>query len=258
MKIVALIKEVPDTYGQRRLDLATGLLDRESGDQVVDEIDERALEVALQYKDAHKDAEVVVLTMGPDSAKEALRKGLSMGADSAVHIVDDALGGSDALRTAQAIAAALRSEGFDLVVAGNEATDGRGGVVPAMVAELLGLPFAGSLGSVEIGADSVTGTRATDAATTELQAPLPAVISITEKAAEARFPNFKGIMTAKRKPLSTLGLDELGLGDAAARSTVLTVAERPARSAGVKITDEGDAGAKLAQYLLDHQLVTKR
>jgi electron transfer flavoprotein beta subunit len=258
MKIVVLVKEVPDTYGERRLDLETGLLDRESGDQVVDEIDERALEVALRYKDAHKDAEVVVMTLGPESAKDALRKGLSMGADGAVHILDDALAAADTLRTAQVLAAALKREGADLVVAGNESTDGRGGVVPAMIAELLGLPLLGGLGEVEVGAggaDAVRGVRTTATATTTLSSALPAIVTITEKSAEARFPNFKGIMTAKRKPLTSLTQAELGLGSASAWSSVLTVAERPARAAGTTITDEGDAGAKVVAFLRERKAI---
>ena len=251
MKIVVLVKEVPDTYGERRLDPTTGILDR-SGDLVVDEIDERALEVALQYKDGHKDAEVVVLAVGPASAKDALRKGLSMGA---VHVEDDALAGADALVTARAIAAALRGEAFDLVVAGNESTDGRGGIVPAMVAELLGLPLLGSLGEVAIADGSVRGTRLTETAATTLSAPLPAVVSVTEKSAEARFPNFKGIMTAKRKPLAVRSTGELGVGSTTPGSRVLTVAERPARAAGTTIADEGDAGERLVAFLRERKAI---
>ncbi|OJX64516.1 MAG: electron transfer flavoprotein subunit beta [Micrococcales bacterium 73-13] len=254
MKIVVLVKEVPDTYGERRLDPTTGILDR-SGDLVVDEIDERALEVALQYKDGHKDAEVVVLAVGPASAKDALRKGLSMGADRAVHVEDDALAGADALVTARAIAAALRGEAFDLVVAGNESTDGRGGIVPAMVAELLGLPLLGSLGEVAIADGSVRGTRLTETAATTLSAPLPAVVSVTEKSAEARFPNFKGIMTAKRKPLAVRSTGELGVGSTTPGSRVLTVAERPARAAGTTIADEGDAGERLVAFLRERKAI---
>jgi len=253
MKIAVLVKEVPDTYGERRLDLETGLLDRESGEQVLDEINERALEVALQVKDADKSTEVVVVTMGPDSAKDALRKALSMGADRAVHVVDDALEAADALLTARALAAALDRERPDVVVTGNESTDGRGGVVPAMIAEFLGLPLVGSLGSVSIAPDRVRGQRIDGATTATLTASLPAVVSVTEKSAEARFPNFKGIMTAKKKPLDRIGLDDLGLDESAPRSRVLSTAERPAREAGTTIVDDGDAGRRLAEWLASKQ-----
>ncbi len=246
MKIVVLIKEVPDTYGERRLDLATGLLDRGFSDPVVDEIDERALEVALQYKDSHKDAEVVAIAMGPASAKDDLRKALRMGADRAVHIVDDALAASDALHTARVLAAAVDREHADLVIAGNESTDGRGGVVPAIVAELLGLTLAGSLGSVTIEQNAVRGTRQTDTAVTKLSAALPAVVTVTEKSAEARFPSFKGVMAAKKKPLDAVTAVALGVGPAEVRTIVLSTAERPARAAGTAIEDAGDGGRRLA------------
>jgi electron transfer flavoprotein beta subunit len=202
VKIVVLVKQVPDTWGERRLDLDTGWLDRASGDAVIDEIDERALEVALSYQDAN-DAEVVALTMGPDSAKDMLRKALAMGADSAIHIVDDQLAGADAMRTSRVIAAALTKFGFDLVIAGNESTDGRGGVIPTLVAEHLGMPQATFLNSVAITAGSVSGERGTENGTMSVRAPLPAVISVTERSAEPRFPSFKGIMRAKRKPIET-------------------------------------------------------
>ncbi|CAN5271335.1 electron transfer flavoprotein subunit beta/FixA family protein [soil metagenome] len=255
MKIVVLVKEVPDTYGERRLDTVTGLLDRAASDPVIDEIDERALEVALQYKDADKNTEVVVMTLGPDTAKDGLRKLLAMGADRAVHIVDDGFVGSDALRTAQALAAALERAEFDLVLTGNESTDGRCGVVPAMVAELLGLPIVGNLSAVDIHDGSITGTRSTATATTTLRSPLPAVASVTEKSAEARFPSFKGTMTAKRKPLAIVGQADIGLAAPTATSAVLTVVERPARAAGEKIYDRGDAGAAIVAFLRERKVV---
>lgn len=256
MKIVVLVKQVPDTWGERRLDLQTGLVDRTAGDAVIDEVGERAIEAALSYKDAHG-AEVVLLTMGPESAKESLRKGLAMGADSAVHVVDDALAGSDMVRTSRVLAAALQQTGFDLVIAGNETTDGRGGVVPAMVAELLGVPHLTHLDQVEIAAGEVRGVRAAGSVTADVAAPLPAVVSVTERTPEARFPNFRGIMRARKKPTQTLTLADLpGVGtDIGARSLVLSAAERPARAAGTKIVDEGDAGRQLADFLAGAKLI---
>jgi electron transfer flavoprotein beta subunit len=258
VKIVVLVKQVPDTWGERRLDLDTGWLDRASGDAVIDEIDERALEVALSYQDAN-DAEVVALTMGPDSAKDMLRKALAMGADSAIHIVDDQLAGADAMRTSRVIAAALTKFGFDLVIAGNESTDGRGGVIPTLVAEHLGMPQATFLNSVAITAGSVSGERGTENGTMSVRAPLPAVISVTERSAEPRFPSFKGIMRAKRKPIEVWTLGDLGLDAASTagsgHSVIVSTSERPARSAGTKIVDDGTAGVALADFLAAGHLI---
>jgi electron transfer flavoprotein beta subunit len=259
MKIIVLMKQVPDTYGERRLDTQTGRVDRESGEAIVDEISERALEIALRHKDSHKGTHITVLTMGPASANAALRKGLSMGADAAIHVLDDALAGADMGQTAAVLAAALPANDYDLVIAGNESTDGRGGAVPAMLAEHLNLPHLSFLDSVELSAGEVGGERVTEYGSLDVRATLPAVISITERAAEARFPNFKGIMTAKRKPLSVVSLAELGLDPAealaGARSVVLSTNPRPARTAGTKIVDEGNAGEQLADFLAANRLI---
>lgn len=257
MKIVVLVKEVPDTYEPRRLDLATGLLDRAASDAVVDEINERALEVALQVKDSAKDTEIVAIAMGPAEAKDGLKKALQMGADRAVHILDDALAGSDALATARVLAAAVAREQPHLVLAGNESTDGRGGIVPAMIAELLGLPLAGSLGSVEIDENAIRGTRTTDVEITTVAAALPAVVTVTEKSAEARFPSFKGVMAAKKKPTDVVTASALGVAPPEARTVMRTTAERPARAAGTTIEDDGSGGTQLAEWLLARGLVVK-
>lgn len=256
MKIVVLVKQVPDTYEDRKLDLSSGLLNRDASDIVPDEINERALESALRYKDSQKGAEIVVLTMGPESAIKTLRKMLAMGADSAIHVVDDALAGSDMGQTARVLAAAIRRGGFDLVLAGNESTDGRGGVVPAMVAEILGLPLLPSLDTVELDAGSVYGICSIDGGSLSVRAPLPAVVSVTERSAEARFPNFKGIMMAKRKPVESVDRSSLGLGDAvAAVSVVGSATKRPMRAAGTKIVDDGTAAQELAVFLASNRLI---
>jgi electron transfer flavoprotein beta subunit len=257
MKIVVLVKEVPDTWGDRKLDLETGLADRGASDAVLDEIGERSLEVALSYADANPGTDVVVLSMAPESAQATVRKALAMGAASAVQVVDDALHGADLGLTAEVLAAALTRTGFDLVITGNLSTDGSGGVMPAMLAELLNLPAALNLTSATISGDSVSGVRATDAGTAEVTAPLPAIISITEALPDARFPNFKGIMAAKKKPFETVSLADLGVDpDApdASRSIMVAIAEKPPREAGVKIVDEGDAGEKLADFLIQNRL----
>ncbi|MDQ0691360.1 electron transfer flavoprotein subunit beta/FixA family protein [Arthrobacter sp. W4I7] len=257
MKIVVLVKQVPDTWGERRLDPSTGRVDRDAADRIIDEIDERALEVALSFKDKNKGTEVVVMSMGPEAVTDSLRKALSMGADSAIHILDDELAGSDAVWTSAALAAALRQTDFDLVLAGNESTDGRGGVVPSMVAERLGLPSLSSLNMLEIAGGSVRGERGTDNGAAQVHATLPAVVSVTERTPEARFPNFKGIMTAKRKPVTVLPLSQLSV-DATitgGRSVLLAAIERPARVAGKKVLDEGNAGIELAEFLASRHLV---
>ncbi|HET8779156.1 MAG TPA: electron transfer flavoprotein subunit beta/FixA family protein [Agromyces sp.] len=258
MKIIVLVKEVPDTYGERKLDLETGLADRGASEAVLDEISERALEVALSYADSAGDTEVVVLSMAPESAAATIRTGLAMGAASAVHVTDPGLAGADLGLTARTLAAAIRRTGFDLVITGNLSTDGSGGVLPAMLAELLDVPNATALSSVEIAADSVSGTRSTDDGNMRVSAPLPAVISITEALPDARFPNFKGIMAAKKKPFETLSATDLEIepADVAVAASIMTgIAEKPPRSAGVKITDEGDGGTKIAEYLIANRLV---
>lgn len=258
MKIIVLVKEVPDTYGDRKLDLETGLADRAAGEVVLDEIGERSLEVALSFADKNANTEVVVLSMAPESATATLRKCLAMGATSAVQVADEGLSGADLGLTAEVLAAAIRRTGFDLVIAGDLSTDGTGGVLAAMVAELLGVPHATSLTSIEIASEKVTGVRVAEDGTMQLSAPLPAVVSITEALPDARLPNFKGIMAAKKKPFETLSLADVGVDPDAsenARSIVITVAEKPARDAGLKIIDEGDAGDKLADFLLQNRLV---
>lgn len=253
MKIVVAIKEVPDTWGERRLDLETGLTDRGASAPVLDEIGERAVEAALAYADAHEGTEVVVLTMAPASATATVRKALAMGATSAVHVVDDTLRGADLLLTAEVLAAAIRRTGFDLVITGNLSTDGGGAVVPAMIAEMLGVPQLTALSSLDVSQGAVAGDRVSDAGTMRVSAALPAVVSITEALPEGRFTTFKGIMAAKKKPYETLDAEALGVeaeNPAVPRYIMLSVAERPPRAAGTKIVDEGDAGEKLAAFLV--------
>ncbi|MCR2763030.1 electron transfer flavoprotein subunit beta/FixA family protein [Microbacterium sp. zg.B48] len=258
MKIIVLVKEVPDTYGDRKLDLETGLADRAASETVLDEIGERALEVALSYADENPDTDVVVMSMAPAGSAATVRKGLAMGAGSAVHIADEGLVGADLGLTAEVLAAAVQRTGFDLVIAGNVSTDGSGGVMASMVAELLDVPAATALNTVVIGDGVVSGERASDAATMQVSAALPAVISITERLPDARFPNFKGIMAAKKKPFETLSLVDLAIEPedaSASRSIVLGLSEKPPRQAGTKIVDEGDAGQKLAEFLVQNRLV---
>lgn len=259
MKIVVLAKQVPDTWTHRGLDLESGLLDRSASEQVADEINERAAEVALQYRDAHPGTEVVVLTMGLGDATTTIRKLLSMGADSAVLVSDPALSGSDAVQTARVLAAAVQKIGADLVIAGNKSTDGQGGVVPAMVAEIVGHVLAPSLDEVTIAETSVEGVMQVDGATLSIRADLPAVITLTEKVAEPRFPTFKNIMSAKKKPLLSWSLEDLGIqagpASASVQSVMVSALERPEKQAGLKIVDDGTAATQLADFLTSNRLV---
>ena len=260
MNIVVLVKQVPDTYSERRLNAADGVLDRDATEAVLDEIDERAVEAALQLKEAHGGA-VTVVTMGPDRATDAIRKALSMGVDSAVHLCDAALAGSDAVQTARALAATIRTAApADVVLAGNEASDGRGAAVPAMVADVLGWPALTHVRELTVEGGAVTGRRETDDGVTVLTAELPVVVSVSEKINEPRYPSFKGIMAAKKKPVATLSLADVGVdagevGLAHALTTVTSASPKPPKSAGEKVSDEGDGGDKIAAYLVGQKLI---
>jgi electron transfer flavoprotein beta subunit len=253
------VKQVPDTYSERKLSDSDHTLDRDSADAVLDEINERAIEEALVIKEAH-DGEVTVLSVGPERATDAIRKALSMGADKAVHVVDDALHGSDLIQTAKVLAAAIRTvDGVDLVIAGNEASDGQGGAVPAVLAELLGYPQLTHAREVTLDGDTVKVTRETDEGLTRLEAKLPAVLSVGEKINEPRYPSFKGIMAAKKKPVETLSVADLSVdgdvGLSSAWASVTEAAPKPPREAGQRVEDEGDGGVKVAEYLVSQKLV---
>jgi electron transfer flavoprotein beta subunit len=260
MNIVVLVKQVPDSGTERKLDPSDNTVARATADNVINEMDEYAIEEALTVKEAHG-GEVTILTVGPDSATDAIRKALSMGADKAVHLLDDGLHGSDVIQTGWALARALGTiEGTDLVIAGNEATDGVGGAVPAVIAEYLGLPQLTHLRKVTVEGGKVTGERETDDGVFTLEASLPAVVSVNEKINEPRFPSFKGIMAAKKKEVTTLTLAEIGVeadevGVANAGSKVLSSTPKPPKSAGEKIADEGEGGNKIAEYLVAQKII---
>ena len=260
--IVVLIKQVPDTWSERKLSDGDFTLDREAADAVLDEINERAVEEALLIKEREGgDSTVTVLTAGPERATEAIRKALSMGADKAVHLKDDGLHGSDVIQTGWALARALGTiEGTELVIAGNEATDGVGGAVPAVIAEYLGLPQLTHVRKLTVEGGKVTAERETDEGVFSLEASLPAVVSVNEKINEPRFPSFKGIMAAKKKEVTVLTLAEIGVeadevGVANAGSKVLSSTPKPPKTAGEKVTDEGEGGNKIAEYLVAQKLI---
>ena len=264
MNIVVLVKQVPDTAVERKLRDADGTLDRASVDGLINELDEYAIEEGLKIAEAQREAgqeaEVTIVTMGPEKATESIRKALSMGADKAVHLIDDALAGSDALATSAAMAAALQQTGFDLVICGSESTDARGGVVPAMLAERLGVPQLTLASKVDIDGTSVSIRRMIDDGYAVVTGSLPAVVSVVEKINEPRYPSFKGIMAAKKKPVQTLTLADIGLaadavGLAGSATQVADFAARPPRAAGVIVTGDGDGGAKVAAFLAERKFI---
>jgi electron transfer flavoprotein beta subunit len=259
MDIAVLVKQVPDTWSDRKLTEPDWTLDRESTDAIVDEIDTRGVETALQLVEEHG-GEVTVISMGAERAAEALRKALAMGAHKAVHVSDDGLAGSCALQTSAALAAAIIPLGVDLVITGNESTDGAGGVVSSMLAERLGWPQLTSVRTLTVAGGTATAERVTGTGYSDLSAPTPVVVSVTEKINEPRYPSFKGIMAAKRKPLSTVGITELGLDPATtglrnASTIVRTATVRPARVAGTKVADDGTAAVQVAHYLAAARLI---
>ncbi|MBT2213600.1 MULTISPECIES: electron transfer flavoprotein subunit beta/FixA family protein [Actinomadura] len=259
MNIVVLVKQVPDTESPRKLKSDDSTLDRAAADGVINELDEYAIEEALRVKEAHG-GEVTVLTLGPDKATDSIRRSLAMGADKAVHLVDDAFAGSDALQTSYVIGQALGHTGFDLVILGSESTDARTGVLAAMLAERLGVPQLSLANKVEIDGTAITIQRQTDYGHDRVEATLPAVVSVVEKINEPRYPSFKGIMAAKKKPVETLGAGDAGIdagrvGLANAATEVVDFAEAPPREKGQIVTDEGSGGTAIADFLASKKFV---
>ena len=266
VKIAICVKQVPDSWAEKKM--VNGLLDRESVDAVLNDLDEYAIEEALRIIEPLNEGKespehtITLISMGPDRASEAIRKGLSMGADSGLLISDSALAGSDAVATSKVLAEAIKSGGFDLVFCGTESTDARMSVVPAMIAERLKwaqLTFAGSV-KVDVEKKSVEIARVTESGVETMSASFPCVVSVIEKINEPRYPSFKGIMAAKKKPLETKSLADIGIapsdvGASSAWSSVESAAPRPPREKGIKLDDSGDGGVKLADYLAEKRLV---
>ncbi|MDQ8706084.1 electron transfer flavoprotein subunit beta/FixA family protein [Streptomyces sp. LHD-70] len=263
LRIVVCVKYVPDATGGRHFtdDLT---VDRDDVDGLLSELDEYAVEQALQIAEecqrAGADAEITVLTVGPEDAKDALRKALSMGADKAVHVEDDDLHGTDVMGTSLVLAKAIEKTGYDLVIAGMASTDGTMGVLPAILAERLGVPQVTLLSEVSVEDGTVKGRRDGDTASEQLEASLPAVVSVTDQSGEARYPSFKGIMAAKKKPVESLDLDDLDIeaeevGLEGAWTKVDEAAERPARTAGTIVKDEDEGGKQLAAFLAERKFV---
>jgi electron transfer flavoprotein beta subunit len=258
-KIVVLVKFTPDLTSDRGF-LPDGTVDRAGTPGRLSELDEHAAEQALRVQESAPGWELVYLTMGPEGASDALRKALSMGGDAAVHVRDDALHGSDAFATSLVLAEAIKRLGFDLVVTGMASTDAGMGVVPALIAERLGVPQVTFAGRLSVSGDQVEILRDSDTRTETVTAPLPAVVSVTDRTGEARYPSFKGIMAAKKKPVENLSLADLGIdpalvGLAGARTAVLGTTRRPARTAGQLVKDDGEGGRALADFLAAQRFI---
>jgi electron transfer flavoprotein beta subunit len=259
MNIVVCVKQVPDTWSERTLKDSDSTLDRDAADAIINELDEYAIEEGLRIAEEHSGS-VTIFSMGPQRATESIRKALSMGADQAVHLVDDALAGSDALGTSAAMAHVLGRIGYDLVILGCESTDARTGVIPAMLAERLGVPQLSYASKVEIDGTKITIDRQADYGYDRVEATLPAVVSVVEKINEPRYPSFKGIMAGKKKPVQTWSLADIefdgaqaGLANAACE--VVSFARRPPRQAGTIVADEGDGGGKAAEFLVGRKFI---
>ena len=257
MNIVVCVKHVPDAQSDRTFNEADNTTDREGVDGLLSEIDEYAVEEALKLAEAGE-GEVTVVTVGPERAIDAVKKALQMGAHKAVHVRDEAIHGSDAAATSLILAEAIKKASGDanpdLVIMGMSSTDGVMGVVPVMVAERLGLPAVTYASELTLDGDSVAIRRDGDAASETITSALPALVSVTDQINEPRYPSFKGIMAAKKKPVDTWTLADLGIdaglvGLDAAWTKVTSFTKRPPREQGQIVTDEGDGGTKLAEYL---------
>jgi len=258
MNIVVLVKQVPDSGSERNL-AGDNTVERQSANNVINEMDEYAIEEALKIQEAHG-GEVTILTMGPERATESIRKALSMGPDKAVHVLDDALHGSCAVATSKVLAAALGTLNPDLVIAGAESTDGRVQVLPHMIAERLGVAALTGARKLTVDGGTLTIERQTEEGYEVVTAATPAVVSVWDTINEPRYPSFKGIMAAKKKPVQTLALADLGVeagevGFAGATSEVVEHAKRPARSGGQKVADDGNGGVALVEFLSSEKFV---
>ncbi|AYY12379.1 electron transfer flavoprotein beta subunit/FixA family protein [Actinobacteria bacterium YIM 96077] len=259
MKIVVLVKHVPDAAADRTFHEADHTTDRVGVDGILSELDEYAVEEALKLAGSES-GEVIALTMGPEGSADAIKRALQMGADSGVHVVDDALHGSDALATSHVLAEAIGKIGeVDLVLTGMASTDGGMSVVPAMLAERLGFAHIGFVGEMSVDGGTVRARRDSDVTET-VEAATPAIVSVTDQINEPRYPSFKGIMAAKKKPVESWSLADLGVaaeqvGLDAAWSQVQSVTKRPERTQGEVVTDDGDGGIKLAEFLASRKFI---
>jgi electron transfer flavoprotein beta subunit len=258
VKIVVCVKEVPDASAPKRIDPQTFRLDR-SVPGALNEFDTHALEEGLRVKESGE-GEVVALLMGPEKAGDSLRKALAIGADRAVHLADETLAGSDLVATSKALARAIERESADLILFGQQAADSDGAVLWSAVADRLRLPVISQAASLELSDGKVKVKRQTEYGYDVIEAPLPAVVAVSDAINEPRYPSLKGIMGAKKKPqdavsISDLGLDASDVGDEGSRTEVYAIGEPPARGESRRIEDDGDAATAILQYLAEKKLV---
>jgi len=253
VKIAVCVKAVPDAATGRRLDPATGRLDR-SGDLALSDFDTHPVEEALRVRDAAGEGEVVVVSLGPERTADALRKTLAMGADRSVLVSDDAFAGADLVATARALAGALQREEADLVLFGQQSADGDGACLWAAVAELLRRPAISQVAELEVADGAVIGRRQTEFGYERVRAPLPAVVAVSDAINEPRYPSLKGIMGAKSKPQDRLSADDVG-GAGEARTTVLAVSPPPPRGESRRVEDDGNAAEAIADFLAEKRLI---
>jgi electron transfer flavoprotein beta subunit len=257
MKIAVCVKQVPE--GNSRIDPGTKRLDR-SGEGALNAFDANAVEEALRLKDTTGEGEIVLVSMGPAKAQDALRKALAMGADRAVLVSDETAAGSDLVATSYALAKALEREGADLILFGQQAADSDGAVLWAAVADRLRLPVVSQAAEVKHADGKLTVKRQTEFGYDVIEAPLPAVVAVSDAINEPRFPSLKGIMGAKSKPQETVSTGDLGLsqdevGEAGSHTEVYALHDPPARGDSVKIEDDGSAAQKIVDYLVEKKLL---
>ncbi|HVB65866.1 MAG TPA: electron transfer flavoprotein subunit beta/FixA family protein [Nitrolancea sp.] len=261
MKICVCVKHIPDPTMSMVVDPQTKRLVRDRGQSILDPSDEFSVETALKLVEEHG-GESVAITMGPDGAEDALRRAMAMGIDRSILINDDALAGSDVLSTARTLAAVLAGEQPDLVICATESTDAYTGMVPGALAELLGLPLVSFARSVTVDGATISAQQDTERGYRTVQSPLPALLTVTASIAEPRYPSFKGMMQAKKKPLarldaSSLGLDPQSVGEAGARERVLSINQVHQEKQGRTVVDDGTGSSveEIVAFLKSIQVV---
>jgi electron transfer flavoprotein beta subunit len=258
MNVLVCVKQIPDPNVPGKLDPQTKRLVREGVDAVLDPGDEHAVEAGLQLVEKNG-GEATIISMGPPRAMDAIRRALAMGAHRGILITDPGLENSDALSSARAIAAAIKGQSYELIICGTESTDGSSGAVPAQLAELLGLPLLSFAKKLEVGNGNAQIDRQTDDGYDVVEAPLPAVVTVTGGINEARYPALRGIMQAKNKEVRQVGLKDLGLdgkaGKAALTEEVVEIKAAEARKAGEIVEDKGDGAKRVADYLVELKVI---
>jgi len=252
LKIVVTVKQVPDPNSTLALE-ADNTLSREK-EVVLDPGDECGVEEGLQLKEAHG-GEVILVSMGPERAKDAIRKGLSMGADRGMLITDPELAGADALLTARALAAAIKPEAPDLVICSTESYDGSTGMVPPMLAELLGVPQLTFAKKVEVDGSTIKVHRQTADGYQVVEASTPALITVTAGIAEPRYASLKGIMAARSKEIKQIGVGDLGIERGEPAETIEGLTDAETRKAGTVIQDDGTAVDRIIQVLAEAKVL---